>query len=81
MKYRGLVRKRLMPVTFTGPPPPPGTIIRLGEREAGEMRSGIDGQGLALLRLEQVERAKAAGLPLLAGDTEILPVAPAWVSP
>jgi tRNA-modifying protein YgfZ len=81
MKYRGLVRKRLMPVTFAGPPPPPGTIIRLGEREAGEMRSGIDGQGLALLRLEQVERARAEGAPLLAGATEIRPVAPAWAGP
>jgi folate-binding protein YgfZ len=77
MKYRGLVRKRLMPVTFTGAPPPPGTIIRLGEREAGEMRSGIEGQGLALLRLEQVEKARAEGVALMAGDTEILPVAPA----
>jgi folate-binding protein YgfZ len=81
MKYRGLVRKRLMPVTFTGAPPPPGTIIRLGEREAGEMRSGIDGQGLALLRLEQVEKAKAERMPLMAGDKEVLPVAPAWASP
>ena len=81
MKYRGLVRKRLMPVTFTGAAPPPGAIIRLGEREAGEMRSGIEGQGLALLRLEQVEKAKADGIPLMAGDTEILPVAPAWANP
>ena len=81
MKYRGLVRKRLLPVTFTGAPPPPGTVIRLGEREAGEMRSGIDGQGLALLRLEQVDKAKVHGTPLMAGDTEILPVAPAWANP
>ena len=80
MKYRGLVRKCLMPVTFAGAPPPPGTVIRLGEREAGEMRSGIDGQGMALLRLEQVEKAKTEEMPLMAGDTEILPVAPAWAS-
>ena len=80
MKYRGLVRKRLLPVAFTGAPPPPGTIIRLGGRDAGEMRSGIDGQGLALLRLEQVEKAKAEGAPLMAGATEILPQAPAWAS-
>ena len=80
MKYRGLVRKQLLPVTFTGAPPPPGTIIRLGEREAGEMRSGIEGQGLALLRLEHVAKAEAGGIPLLAGDTEVVPVAPAWAS-
>jgi tRNA-modifying protein YgfZ len=78
MKYRGLVRKRLLPVAFAGAPPPPGTIIRLGGRDAGEMRSGIDGQGLALLRLEHVEKAKAEGTPLMAGATEILPQAPAW---
>jgi folate-binding protein YgfZ len=80
MKYRGLVRKRLLPVTFAGAPPPPGTVIRLGEREAGEMRSGIEGHGLALLRLEQVEKAKADGTPLMAGTTEILPVIPAWAN-
>jgi folate-binding protein YgfZ len=78
MKYRGLVRKRLLPVTFTGAAPPPGTIIRLGEREAGEMRSGIDGQALALLRLEQVEKARVDGVPLMAGDTAIQPLVPAW---
>jgi hypothetical protein len=75
------VRKRLLPVTFAGAPPPPGTVIRLGERDAGEMRSGIEGQGLALLRLEHVEKSKAQGTPLMAGNTEILPVAPAWANP
>ena len=58
MKYRGLVRKRLLPVILKGPRPEPGTIIRLGEREAaGEMRSSIDGHGLALLRLDRVAEA------------------------
>jgi hypothetical protein len=56
-------------------------VIRLGGREAGEMRSGIEGHGLALLRLEQVEKAEAEGMSLLAGDTEILPVTPAWANP
>lgn len=78
MKYRALVRKRLLPVTFNGPAPASGTIVRLGAREAGEMRTAIDGHGLALLRLEQVAKAKEEGAPLLAGETEIVPVAPDW---
>jgi folate-binding protein YgfZ len=78
MKYRGLVRKRLLPVTFKGPAPAFGTIVRLGEREAGEMRTTIEGHGLALLRLEQLAKAREAGIPLIAGDTEIVPVAPDW---
>jgi folate-binding protein YgfZ len=77
-KYRGLIRKRLMPVVLRGPRPEPDAIIRLGEREAGEMRSSVDGWGLALLRLEQVERARAEGTPLKVGETEVVPVRPDW---
>lgn len=73
MRYRGLVRRRLMPVRFEGERPEPGTIVRLGEREAGEMRSSIAGHGLALLRLDRIAEAREAGTPLLAGDTEVVP--------
>jgi hypothetical protein len=80
MKYRGLVRKRLLPVVLKGPRPEPGTIIRLGEREAGEMRSSIDGRGLALLRLDRIAEADQVGTPLGAGATEVVPVKPDWVN-
>ncbi|HSA82958.1 MAG TPA: hypothetical protein VLE23_19230 [Geminicoccaceae bacterium] len=80
MKYRGLVRKRLLPVVLRGPRPEPGTIIRLGEREAGEMRSSIEGRGLALLRLDRIAEADQAGTPLTAGATEVVPVKPDWVN-
>ena len=78
MKYRGLVRKRLMPVTFEGPPPAPGTPIRLDGKDAGEMRSAHDGRGIALLRLEQVTRAAEGGMPLLADATVVIPQKPDW---
>lgn len=80
MKYRGLVRKRLMPVAFDGEGPEPGTIIRLDGRDAGEMRSSADGVGLALLRLEQVAKARDEGAPLLAGEVAITPKKPDWVN-
>ena len=80
MRYRGLVRKRLLPVLLKGPRPEPGTIIRLGEREAGEMRSSIDGRGLALLRLDRIAEAEQSGTPLSAGATEVVPVKPDWVN-
>jgi hypothetical protein len=78
MRYRGLVRKRLMPVAFNGPPPAPGTPIRLDGKDAGEMRSSQDGHGIALLRLEQVARAAEVGVPLLADATEVVPRKPDW---
>src|SRR5215813_143598 len=49
-KYRGLIKKRLIPVGINGPAPAPGTIITADGREVGEMRSSRDGLGLALLR-------------------------------
>ena len=79
MHYRGLVRKRLLPVVLKGPSPEPGTIIRLGELEAGEMRSSVDGQGLALLRLDRIAAAEQTGTALSAGKTEVRPVKPDWV--
>jgi len=75
-KYRGVVRKRLMRVDVEGPLPAPGTAIMLGEHEAGEMRSGRDGIGLALIRLEHLEQA--TGQPLTAGEARLTPVKPAW---
>jgi folate-binding protein YgfZ len=57
MRYRGLVKKRLLPITFTGPTPPEGAVLRTAEgADAGMICSLVvnsegDGQGLALLRL------------------------------
>lgn len=71
-RYRGLLKKRLAPVTLDGPAPEPGTLILRDGREAGEMRSSRDGIGLALLRLEALEDASA---PLSAGETAVRPAA------
>jgi folate-binding protein YgfZ len=79
-KYRALIRKRLMRVDVDGPLPAPGTPIMHGEKEAGEMRSGRDGTGIALVRLEQLEQAEAEGETLTAGDSRIKPVKPAWAA-
>jgi folate-binding protein YgfZ len=77
-KYRGLIKKRLLPVTVQGPLPEPGTMIKLGDHEAGEMRSGRGDQGLALLRLDAVDEAAKSGAALLAGTARIVPTKPEW---
>jgi hypothetical protein len=75
-KYRALIKKRLMPVAIDGPLPPPGTPVMAGDQEAGEMRSGRDGAGLALLRLEAVAESK----PLTAAGAKLTPQKPAWAN-
>jgi folate-binding protein YgfZ len=78
--YRGLVKKRLMPVEIDGPLPAPGTLVMLGDKEAGEMRSGTDGCGLALLRLEAVEKAAESKDALTAGEARLTPKKPDWAA-
>jgi folate-binding protein YgfZ len=78
-KYRGLIKKRLLPVELDGPVPAPGTIISLNGEEAGEMRSGRDGLGLALLRLEALEATRSKGQIMTAGETRLRPSQPDWV--
>jgi folate-binding protein YgfZ len=72
-KYRGLIKKRLLPVRIEGPAPEPGAVVMLDGHEAGEMRSSRDGIGLALLRLDAIE----SGRPFLAGEAELRPLKPA----
>ena len=74
-KYRGLIKKRLMPVQIDGPAPFPGTIITADGREVGEMRSSRNELGLALLRIESVIRDKT----LISGKAVIRPVKPSWM--
>ncbi len=75
-KYRGLVKKRLLPVTIDGPTPASGTAVTTGDREVGVMRSAIAGLGLALLRLDSI--GGEAGLS--AGAAAITPQIPDWLA-
>ncbi|HTW72662.1 MAG TPA: folate-binding protein [Acetobacteraceae bacterium] len=60
-KYRGLVKRRLVPVTVDGPLPAPGTPVHRDGAEMGTMRSGRDGLGLALLRLQALDVLLSSG--------------------
>lgn len=78
-KYRALVRKRLLPVAVEGPLPAAGTKVMLGDQEAGEMRSGLSGHALALLRLDAVDKAAEGRDALTAGSARLTPHIPAWL--
>jgi folate-binding protein YgfZ len=77
-KHRGLIKKRLYQVDIEGPTPPPDTVVMLGDKEAGVMRSARGGLGLALLRLEQVGEAESTGQALRANGAKLRPKKPAW---
>ena len=79
-KHRGLIRKRLMPVDIEGPAPAPGTPVMFDGGEAGVMRSARGDIGLALMRLEHVEKTQQSGAPFTAGEARLTPRKPGWAS-
>lgn len=73
-KYRGLVKRRLVPVAVSGNMPPPGTQVLRDGIDVGSMRSGADGMGLAVLRIEALHDA------LSCGGATLTPRVPDWMS-
>ncbi len=71
-RYRGLVKRRLLPVHADGALPAPGTPVTSEGREVGQMRSSRGGAGLAVLRLD------ALGGALMADGQPIRHSVPGW---
>lgn len=73
-KYRGLVKRRLVPVTVEGLLPASGSPVLRDGTEVGTMRSGRGSRGMALLRVGALE-----GGGLAAGEARLEPRLPAWM--
>jgi folate-binding Fe-S cluster repair protein YgfZ len=67
-----------VPVAYDAFAPEAGTPVTAGERPVGTMGSSAQGRGLAMLRLDRVADALAAGTTLTAGGVELRPVKPNW---
>ncbi len=76
MKRRGVVRSRMLPIRFEGPPPPFGAEVMAGDLRAGEVLTGGEGLAMALLRLDRIEQAE-----LTVDGRPVKAAAPAWLTP
>ena len=74
-RYRGLVKRRLVPVAIDGPAPAPGTPVLHDGKDAGTLRSVAGSAGLAVLRLDAL-----GGGPLACGTARLLPRPPSWMA-
>jgi folate-binding protein YgfZ len=72
-RYRGLVKRRLLPVRGDVALPPPGTPVMSQGREIGQMRSSEGSIGLANLRLEAIGTSDAT-----AGPAALTVIQPRW---
>ena len=77
-KYRGLIKKRLMPVDVDGPLPAPGTPVMFEGKEIGEVRSGTGDVAVALIRLAALEQVSGDDAAFTAGEARLNPVKPTW---
>jgi len=78
VEHRGTARKRVVPVTYEDFAAEEGVPVTAGEIAIGMMGSSTGGRGLAMLRLDRVGDALAAGTPLMSGGRPITPVRPGW---
>ena len=71
MQHRGTARTRTVRVVLDGPAPEAGSPIVAGDKAVGTMGSSAAGAGLALVRVDRVADALAAGMALSSGGLAI----------
>jgi tRNA-modifying protein YgfZ len=78
VEHRASARSRIVPIAYDDFAPPAGAAVMAGEKEIGRLGSTAKGRGLALLRLDKVADALAAGTPLTSGNMPIRLAKPDW---
>jgi len=74
MKRRGVIKTRMLPITFEGSPPAPGAEVLAGDLRAGEVLAGQAGRAMALLRLDRI------GGALSVDGRPVTVASPAWMA-
>ncbi|BAQ45866.1 MULTISPECIES: YgfZ/GcvT domain-containing protein [Methylobacterium] len=68
MQHRGTARTRIVPLTYRdGEAAPAGAAVSAGERSLGQTGGGAGARGLAMLRIDRLGEALAAGETVSAG--------------
>ena len=78
MEHRGIARNRIVPIAAESFAPDSGVPVMAGDKQVGITGSHAGHLGLAMLRLDRVADAFAAGVPLSAGGVPIAPHKPDW---
>jgi folate-binding protein YgfZ len=78
VEHRASARSRLVPVAYEDAAPSSGQPVMAGDRQVGHFGSAAKGRGVAMLRLDRVADALAAGTPLTCGGITLSVVKPDW---
>ncbi len=77
MQHRGTARSRVVPVSIAGEAET-GAVVMAGQRSIGRLLSMAGNEGIALIRLDRAEAARAEGQAMVAGTAEINIKRPQW---
>jgi folate-binding Fe-S cluster repair protein YgfZ len=80
MEHRGTARTRIVPILADGFAPDAGVPVMAGDKQVGITGSHAGERGLAMLRLDRVADARAAGTALTAGGVNVEPRKPDWAT-
>jgi len=80
VEHRASARSRIVPIAYDEFAPISGLPITAGDKQVGTLGSTASGRGLAFLRLDRIEDALAAGVPLECGGIAIRMLRPAWAT-
>lgn len=78
VEHRASARSRVVPIVYDEFAPSSGLPVMAGDRQIGTLGSTAKGHGLALMRLDRIGDALAAGATIEAGGIAIRAVKPAW---
>ena len=78
IEHRGIARTRIVPIAYDGFAPEAGMAVMVKDVNVGTLGSSANGRGLALLRLDRVDDALAAGATIAAGGVPLRLVKPGW---
>jgi len=71
MQHRGTARRRVLVAHGDKPLPAPGTEITANGRAIGSLGTVAGERALGIVRIDRVKDAIDAGVPILAGETEV----------
>jgi hypothetical protein len=79
MHHKGTAKTGVAIVEAAADLPEGGAVIHAGDSPAGQLGS-VDGtRGIAMLRMDRIEKAQGDGLPVTADGREITVTIPAWL--
>jgi tRNA-modifying protein YgfZ len=78
VEHRSSARNRLVPVAYDEFAPSSGLAVMAGDKQVGTLGSTAKGRGLAMLRVDRVADALAAGATLSCGNIPLHLAKPGW---